>query len=250
MIGPRVTLQTCAVRGVRMGWHNKWRRRRHIFMVSLLPLALTGCGGTSRVDANITPAQLKTDNKAVAIMRIGSASPTCINVAVLLGRPEGAGYRRTKAINVTNVHSILEPAVAETELEAGEYHIIGYGCAKAKGVAVVAEKADGTLYAMSFASFKVEPGEIVNVGYLQFNVSHVGRNAIGRPIDIQVGVIDWPLNELERFKQKRPGLFAKMTTRLMTVTDRGPHTPTSDECGRLKALKAEGKVQSLPATCV
>jgi hypothetical protein len=234
-----------------MGWQSEWRS--HVVravLAGFLPLALSGCGGTSRVDANVSPAQLRTDNKAVAVMRIGSASPSCVNVAVLLGRPEGAGFRRYKAISVTNVHSILEPAVAETELEAGTYHVIGYGCAKAKGVAIVAEKADGTLYATSFASFKVEPGEIVNVGYLQFNVSRYGQNAIGRPIDVKVGVIDWPLNELERFKHKRPEIFAKMTTRLMTVTDLGPHAPTSDECGRLKALKAEGKVQSLPPTCV
>jgi hypothetical protein len=183
------------------------------------------------------------------VMRIGSASPVCINVAVLLGTPEGAGYRRYKSIAVSNIHSILEPAVAETELDAGTYHVIGYGCAKAKGVAVIAEKADGTLYASSFASFKVEPGEIVNVGYLEFNVSKVGHNALGRPLDIRVGVIDWPLNELERYKQKRPEMFAKMTTRLMVATDLGPRDPTADECGRLRQMKSEGKVQTLPATC-
>jgi hypothetical protein len=225
-----------------------WRKSA-LIVAGLSLLGLTGCGGTSRVDASITPAQLKSTNKAVAVMRIGSASPNCINVAVLLGTPEGAGYRRYTSIAVANIHSILEPAVAETELDAGTYHVIGYGCAKAKGVAVVAEKADGTLYATSFASFKVEPGEIVNVGYLQFNVSHVGRNAMGRPLDIRVGVIDWPLNELERYKSKRPEMFAKMSTRLMVATDRGPRDPTADECGRLRQLKTEGKVQTLPANC-
>jgi hypothetical protein len=230
-------------------WACKHWCKLGLTVAALLSFALTGCGGTSRVDASLTPAQLKSTNTAVAVMRIGSASPNCINVAVLLGTPEGAGYRRYKSIAVANIHSILEPAVAETELEAGTYHVIGYGCAKAKGVAVVAEKADGTLYASSFASFKVEPGEIVNVGYLQFNVSHVGRNAIGRPLDIRVGVIDWPLNELERYKLKRPEMFAKMTTRLMVATDRGPRDPTADECGRLRQLKTEGKVQTLPATC-
>jgi hypothetical protein len=218
-------------------------------LIACVFVTLTGCGGTSRVDSSITTTQLKSTNTAVAIMRIGSASPVCVNVAVLLGTPEGAGYRRYKSIAVANIHSILEPAVAETELAAGTYHIIGYGCAKAKGVAVIAEKADGTLYASSFASFKVEPGEIVNVGYLEFNVSRFGQNAIGRPLDIRVGVIDWPLNELERYKQKRPEMFAKMTTRLMVATDRSARDPNADECGRLKQLKIEGKVQTLPAVC-
>ena len=215
----------------------------------VLLTGIAGCSQTSRVDPGITPTALKALGKAVAILRIGSASPACINVVVLFGTREGEGYRRGKAINVANVNSILEPAVAEVELDAGEHHIIGYACGKAHGFSIIAAKTDGQIYATSFASFKLAPGEIVNLGFLQFNVSRYGRNAISRPIDTRVGVIDWPLAELERFKLKRPEIYAKMTTRLLTITDRGPHEPTGDECVTLKALKAEGKVQTLPPSC-
>jgi hypothetical protein len=212
-------------------------------------LLAAACSKTSRVDAAITPAALKSTGKAVAVLRIGSASPVCINVAVLFGTREGEGFRRGQSINVANVGSILEPAVAEVELDAGEHHIIGYGCAKAHGVSIIAHKTDGQIYGTSFASFKLEPGEIVNLGFLHMNVSRYGRNALGRPIDTVVHVTDWPLAELERYKQKRPEIYAKMSTRLLTITDRGPHTPSGDECTTLKAMKAEGKVQTLPPSC-
>ena len=60
---------------------------------------------------------------------------------------------------------------------------------------------------------------------------------------------DWPLAELERYKAKRPHIYAQMKTRLMTVTPQGQGPPTSQDCARLKALKAEGKVQELPPEC-
>jgi hypothetical protein len=216
---------------------------------SVLALCLSACAQTSRVSSDVAPSALKSANKAVAVVRVGAASPTCINVGLLFGTREGEGYRRGKAVDVINVNSILEPAVAEIELDPGEHHIIGYACGKAKSVAVITAKTDHQIYATSYASFKLAAGEIVNIGYLQFNVSHTGRNALGRALDIRVGVVDWPLAELERYKQKRPEIFAKMTTRLMTISDRGQPAPTGDECAQLKSLRDAGKVQTLPASC-
>jgi hypothetical protein len=40
-----------------------------------------------------------------------------------------------------------------------------------------------------------------------------------------------------------------MKTRLMAVTPAGQGPPTGQDCARLKALKAEGKVQGLPREC-
>ena len=60
---------------------------------------------------------------------------------------------------------------------------------------------------------------------------------------------DWPLNELDRFKARRPHIYAQMKTRLMAVTPAGQAPPTGQDCARLKALKVEGKVQGLPREC-
>ena len=213
-------------------------------------LLAVGCTQTSRVDDNLSTASLGQARRAVAVMRVGAASPSCINVAVLLGVREGDGYRRHQGITVANVRSITEPAVAEVELDPGEYHVLAYRCQNAKGdIKTVDDNAGGQLYRTSYASFTLQPGEIVNVGYLRLVAWRHGRNAFGRPVEMDIEVTDWPLVELDRFKAKRPQIYAQMTTRLMKVVPPGPGAPGPQECTRLKALRAEGKVQQLPAEC-
>ena len=213
-------------------------------------LISAGCAQTSKVSDAVSPVTLAAANKAVALMRIGAASPNCINVAVLLGTRDGDGFRRGQVITVANVRSMAEQPVAEVELEPGEHHVIGYGCAADGGKAkMVMDKAGPQTYRTSYAHFTVKAGEVVNVGYLNFGASHAGRSAFGRPLLVEVSVTDWPLREAEQFKIKRPHLFAQMSTRLMQVTDRGPAAPSDDECQRLRALQATGKMQTLPASC-
>ncbi len=64
-----------------------------------------------------------------------------------------------------------------------------------------------------------------------------------------IGVSRDPVKKLDRFKAKRPQIYAQMKTRLMTVASTLPGPPSSQECARLKKLKAEGKVQELPREC-
>src|SRR3972149_1282640 len=77
----------------------------------------------------------------------------------------------------------------------------------------------------SFASFALQPGEIVNVGYLHLVAWRHGRNTFGRPVEMDIEVKDWPLAELDRFKAKRPHIYAQMKTRLMTVASAGAGSP-------------------------
>jgi hypothetical protein len=212
-------------------------------------MLVAGCTQTSQVDGNLTTQSLTQTKKAVAVMRVGAASPACVNVAVLLGVREGEGYRRHQGITVANVRSLTEPAVAEVELDPGEYHVIAYRCQSAKGIKTLADGADAGTYRTSYASFILHSGEVVNVGYLHVNASRVGRSSFGRPVETYIDVSDWPLAELDRFKAKRPHIYAQMTTRLMTVTPTEQGPPTSQDCARLKALRAEGKVQQLPSEC-
>ena len=209
---------------------------------------LVACTETSRVD-DLATASLGQSGKAIAVMRVGAASPSCINVAVLLGVREGEGFRRRQGITVANVRSLTEPAVAEVELDAGEYHVLAYRCQSASGIKTVSDSDGGQLYRTSYASFTLQAGEVVNVGYLHVGASRVGRSSFGRPVEVDIDVTDWPLVELDRFKAKRPHLYARMTTRLMTITDRAPQPAGPAECARLEVLRAEGKVARLPAEC-
>ena len=216
--------------------------------LAVVATGVAACAQTSKVNDAVSTVALAQSNKAVALMRIGAASPNCLNVAVLLGTRDGDGYRRGQVITVINVRSLAEQPVAEVELDAGEHHVIGYGCAADSGKArIVMDKAGPQSYRTSYANFTVKPGEVVNVGQLHFGASHVGRSAFGRPLDIEVKITDWPLREIEQFQAKRPGLFAKMTTRLMQVT--GPATTSTDDCKRMKALQAAGKLHALSPAC-
>jgi hypothetical protein len=226
-----------------------WGKARFASSAIAAGLLLAGCTQTSRVDDNLSTASLSQSKKAVAVMRVGAASPSCINVAVLLGVREGDGYRRHQGITVMNVRSLTEPAVAEVELDPGEYHVLAYRCQSKQGIKTLADGDGGQLYRTSYASFTLYSGEVVNVGYLHVGASRVGRSSFGRPVEVDIDVTDWPLAELDRFKAKRPHIFTQMTTRLMTVTDREPGEPGPQECARLKALQAEGKVQQLPPAC-
>ncbi len=223
---------------------------RLCLVVAAAMVLAAGCTQTSRVDDSVSTGSLAETKKAVAVMRVGAASPDCINVAVLLGVREGEGFRRRQGLTVMNVRSLTEPAVAEVELDPGEYHVLAYRCQTAKSIKTVDDNAGGQLYRTSFASFTLQPGEIVNVGYLHLVAWRHGRNTFGRPVEMDIEVTDWPLAELDRFKAKRPQIYAQMKTRLMTVASAGQGSPTSQDCARLKALKAEGKVQQLPPECV
>jgi hypothetical protein len=228
-----------------MAWRGVWHGR----IAAMACMLVAGCTQTSRVDDNLSTASLTEAKKAVAVMRVGAASPSCINVAVLLGVRDGEGFRRHQGITVANVRSLTEPAVAEVELDPGEYHVLAYRCQNAKRVTTLQDGDGGQLYRTSYASFTLLPGEIVNVGYLHVGASRVGRSSFGRPVEVDIDITDWPLAELDRFKARRPHIYAQMTTRLMKVTDRGPAVATSQDCARLKALQAEGKVQQLPPEC-
>lgn len=219
-------------------------------LIAASALLAAGCAQTTRVDETLTPTQLATSNKAVAIMKLGIASPNCRNVSVLLGVRDAPGfYKRVRAVNVVDVRSPTDPPIAEVELDAGEYHIIGFACGNEKGYKIVSADANHELYRSSHAYFTLAPGEIVNVGWLHMNASRVGRSTFGRQLRTDVRVTDWPLAEIDRYKAKRPEMYAKLTTRLMTLTPKNVQ-PEGEECARYAQLKAEGKVQNLPASCL
>lgn len=211
---------------------------------------LAACSQTTRVDEDTSTDQLAKSGKAVAVMRLGMASPSCQHVGVWLGTREGQGYRPQKPVAVMFAGSLEEVPVAEVELQPGEYHVISYACGTGQKTSQVTnfDRTSG-LARQSYASFTVAAGEVVNVGSFEFHASRVGLNAFGRPIRSTVSVTDWPLADLDRYKTKRPAIYAQMKTRLMTVTDRGAREADEGDCSQLRQLKADGKLQNLPAMC-
>ena len=220
------------------------------WVLVLAGVAAAGCAQTSRVEDGVTPAKLASSQKGVALIRVGSASPTCLHTRVLLGTRAGDGYKRGQVIMVANLRSVTASQVAEIELEPGEHHIIGYSCVGENSQQTfVSDPAGGQLMGTSYAHFAVAAGEIVNVGYFHFGASRVDRSLFGRNVSLDVEITDWPLPEIERFKQQRPMMYAQMTTRLMKVD--GAPTPSEQAkiCEKWQVLKAEGKAGDVPPEC-
>jgi hypothetical protein len=208
------------------------------------------CGGTSRVGDQLTATSLSQARKGVALIKLGAADPACTVLSAGIGVREGGDFRIIKTARIERTTG--ETAVAELELGSGEYHIVSYACTRGGGVVLLAEPAGGGTYKRSYASFSLAPGEILNVGYLQLvpmGVTPIGAST--QVLHVRLAVTDWPLTELDRFKQQRPHLYTQMKTRLMTVHKVEPPTvqQVQARCAEMKRLQAEGKLQNLPALC-
>lgn len=225
------------------------RIARLIGLASMAGL-LGACSQTTRVGDETNAGQLAQSGKAVAVMRLGMASPHCQHVGVWLGVREGPGFRPTKPVAVIHAASLLEVPVAEVELDPGEYHVVSYACSTGSKISQVASYDRTTgLTRTSHASFSIAAGEVVNVGSFEFLAARQGTNAFGRELKTTVTVTDWPLADLDKYKSKRPQIYAQMKTRLMTVTPRSGQNAGEDECGRIRKLVADGKLQNLPTVC-
>lgn len=235
----------------RSGVRVVWARIRPVGVLFVVAALAAACSQTTRIGEGTTTSDLARAGKGVAVMRLGMASPSCQHVGVWLAMRDGPGYRPHTPVAVIHAGSLDDVPVAEVELPPGEHHVVSYACstgAKSKHVASY-DRTTG-LVRTSYASFTIAAGEVVNVGSFEYHASRVGLNAFGRPYRITVSVNDWPLGDIERYRAKRPQIYAQMTTRLMTVTPRGPREADEDDCAQLLQLKSEGKVQNVPAACM
>jgi hypothetical protein len=218
-------------------------------VVALAALAAGCASGTSRVGDELTTTSLSQTKKAVALIKLGAADPLCTVLVAGIGVREGSNFRHLQMARI--VRKAGETAVAELELGPGEYHVVSYSCARQGRIVLLAEPAGNGLYRKSYASFQIAPGEILNVGYLQLVPMASAHVADTRVMPVRLAVTDWPLAELDRFKQQRPNLYSQMKTRLMKVHRAEP--PTIEQvqavCAEMRRLQADGKIQQLPAIC-
>jgi hypothetical protein len=213
--------------------------------------ALTAaCGGTSRVADELTASTLSQSRKAVALIKLGATDPLCTVLSAGVGVREGGDFRLVQTARIQRNDGV---AVAELELGSGEYHVVSYSCVRRGGSVLLAEPAGGGLYRKSYATFALAPGEILNVGYLHLvPMATTPISASYRVLHVRLAVTDWPVAELDRFKQQRPNLYRQMHTRLMTVHKIEPPTVAQVQarCAEMRRLQAEGKLQNLPVVCL
>jgi hypothetical protein len=66
----------------------EWRRLRPLAATAVIALMQAACAQTTRVSDDVSPAKLTEAKKGVAVMRVGSASPTCLSAALLIDARE------------------------------------------------------------------------------------------------------------------------------------------------------------------
>lgn len=209
----------------------------------------TACAGTSRVGDELTVTSLTKSRKAVALIKLGAADPMCSVLQAGIAVREGENYR---IVETARIHrSAKDTDVAELELGAGEYHVVSYTCNRPGRNIHLADSLGGGVFRKSFASFSLSPGEVINVGYLQLVPVVSTQAAYAHVVAVRLAVTDWPLAELERFKQQRPALYGQMKTRLMAVPKVEPPSlqQIHARCAELRRLRSEGKLQNLPPVC-
>jgi hypothetical protein len=203
------------------------------------------------VGDGVTASSLGEARKAVALVKLGAADPACTVLTAGIGVREGQDFRLVQTARIERKAD--ETAVAELELASGEYHVVSYVCTRPRNGAVLLAQPSGSgLYRKSYASFQIAAGEVLNVGYLQLVPMGATRVAAHSSVlHVRLAVTDWPLAEIERYRKQRPGLYAQMKTRLMTVARVEPPTlaQVRAACAEMKRLQAQGKVQHLPAVC-
>jgi hypothetical protein len=225
------------------------RIARMLCALAAVAVLAGGCAGTSRVGDELTQGSLAEGKKAVVLVKLGAADPRCTVLTAGIGVREGSDYRLVQTARIVRSDA---SSVAELELGSGEYHLLSYTCLRqGAGALHLAHPVGAGLFRKSYASFRAEPGEIVNVGFVRLVPLGTTRVAAGSIVHVQVAVTDWPLPDLDRFKQDRPNLYAQMKTRLMTVPRIQPPTlaQVRAACAEMKKLQTQGKLQNLPAAC-
>jgi hypothetical protein len=205
---------------------------------------------SNRLDKERDGAALARTGKGVVLIRLEAPDLNCREHLASFARHEGDGYTAVQRVRVYATSVDGAPPVAEAELAPGEYHIASYTCTGTGRVATLSEPNGKDRYKTSYATFRVEAGDVVNIGtFLVQSGLPPSQRTPGFPIGIAVKIADWPVADLEKFKKLRPRHYAQMKTRLMTVTPPPVVAPVREDCAQLERLRKEGKVQSLPGYC-
>jgi hypothetical protein len=134
----------------------------------IVSVSLAACAQTTRVDdAALATGSTARTKKGIALVKVGAAINACTTASVTLGVRDGVKFRDITTLRVVGLNSLTQPAVAEVELDPGEYHVTSYTCLSPRsGPVRVASAMQLSGKVESIASFSIAAGEIVNTGFL------------------------------------------------------------------------------------
>lgn len=217
----------------------------------LLAIALGGCAVTTSVSDEVATQSLAKSKSGIAIMTMSMPGASCQTGSVLLGSKTADGdYERAAAVMFGKTR--VDPHdIAQTELAAGTYHVLQVACGARHGrvvrQTVLGRQAGFALFGIgarwkrSWASFTIQPGEIVNLGHLI-----VSEDVLG----LDIAVADLPPPALETFAREKPQLAGRMINRPMVPAVVRTSEQIAARCLRLVALMARANVDlPMPKEC-
>ena len=208
-------------------------------------LALAACGTIQPpIMDSLTTAALLQQKKAIAVLELGSADHSCLEIEVKFGMAQGASFKIVKAAKTGGSKAHYAAHIVEVEFDPGEIHVVEVRCQRTKNILRLGEAGPNGTGMKSLAAFRIDPGEILNIGLLEISDS---RNAKLAHLSIK----DLPLAALQAYKQTKPNLFAQMKTRLMKVNGEGAANDARQRelCTTMQQFLASGKIEKLPAEC-
>lgn len=229
----------------------KARRAVAAVAVGLVGLAIAGCAVTTGVDDKVATATLAQARTGIAVMTMSMPGADCQTGSVLLGTATAQGDYERASVVLFGKTRVDPHDIAQTELAAGTYHVLQVGCGARYGNRVhttTLGRQDGPAlfgigarWQKSWASFSIQPGEIVNVGHLI-----VSQDLLG----LDLAVADLPPRALEAFAKDKPQLSARMVKRSMVAAQVRTPEQIAARCLRLVVLLARVNVDlPIPSEC-
>ena len=203
---------------------------RHFILLPFLAAGLAGCVTASPRVEEGELAKLQAEGSGIVLIHTSLNDFDPAHVAVTLARPDGPGryavWRQGVPIKFT-LDSTKIPG--QLRLPAGEYGIVELFSVdrresrrfKARDV-----KLEGALlnkvYERPLATFKIGPGEVVDIGSLRVAETRRETTLSGRTGGFAVKVTDMPEPLLRNLAEHNPHLFKARVVRPMVVPAQNP----------------------------
>jgi hypothetical protein len=204
---------------------------RRVLLLSPLAISLCGCvtTGSESARAEKPPAE----KTGTALMHTSLHDERCITIVAGLAQPDASGrYVRIKDVMLKRPHDFqhsFQKVPTKLELPPGDFGFVEFKCVEARQTrtqsAPIAERRGpfsntGPIYSRPIAAFKVEAGEVVDIGSLVLP-KHVPIRRdlpeLARPHKFTAAVQPIPKRWLDNLAASDQALFQARVVRPMTV---------------------------------
>jgi hypothetical protein len=196
-----------------------------------LVVLLSGCSTISaRQGDDLPQAKLREDNTSIVLLHT-SLHDNCGLIEMTLAQRDAAGQwvRGDERMTIKGVID-AQKLPSQFVLPAGEYGIVRLMCRTGYPQRTYRVKqltpgsvwdGSGATYDKPMATFKVLPGEVVDVGSLRLPITQMGQRYGGGATGEFVGVVTTiPEVYLQNLAAKNPDIYQRRVTRPMTAAIR------------------------------